>query len=122
MIAFVVLFVGAGVYGVVNNRAANMTPEDVARQMAEDSEKNAPQPAPGTAPATPSAEQVAQQVKSATAAGGESADPRPSGRPGGPPAAPAIPGSSIVAPKATPYKPVPNESATSSQWYQKGRS
>lgn len=118
VVSLVMLLGIAAAYGVYNTTVANRTPEENARIAMQEAREAAEKSAPKSATSnTPSKDAIRAQVAQ-TAKGSGEGEGRPGGPPGRPGAPGAAPGSSILVPKQTPYKPVPNESATSSQWYQ----
>ena len=125
IIALIVLVGGAGAYSAYNTKRANMTPEQLAREAQEAQMKaamaNAPKPDANAAPPSISKDDVRASVVANTQKRPAEGGPPPGrgGPGGGPGGEAAAPGSSILAPKAQPYKPVPNDSATSSQWFNK---
>ena len=117
--AIVLLVGGAAVYNIYNTRTANMTPEQAqmeAQRQAMEAQRDAmaknPPPSNPKAPDPKQLRAAVQQGIKGSAAGPEGAPPGPMGRPG-------MDGPSILAPENKPYKPMPNESATSSQWFNK---
>ncbi len=121
IVALVVLLGGAGAYSLINTKAANMSPEEANQVLQEEAMREAaaraPQQPANATPPTMTKDQVRSQVGATTRAGGPPGGPE--GGPRRPEGARGAPGSSIMAPKSVPYKPVPNESATSSQWFNK---
>lgn len=106
----VVVLIGA--FAVINARVskiASMSPQEQMNEEMKSQMASRPQPT-STAP-VPSKEQVAGAMKPSAAGAPEGAPGR--GGPGGPGSdAPAI-----LIPERKAYKPTPNESATSSQWF-----
>ena len=114
LVTVAVILVGG--VGVLNARATKTATSTTQEQLEEEFRSQvAARPEPPKSTAAPSKEDIAKQVKQAAETGGATPG-RPSGGPGGPgredPNAPKI-----LIPERAPYKPVPNESATSSQWF-----
>lgn len=106
----VVLLAAAGAYNLYNSREASKTPEQIAAEMQMEAMKEAQKNQPTTGP---SASEVAASVKaraSNPAHAPESAHP---GEPDTP---------TILVPVQKKYHPVPNDSATTSRWYDKEHS
>ncbi len=117
--AIVVLVGSAAVYNIYNTRTANMTPEqagqEAQRQAMETQRQNAPK---SDAPrAIPGKDELRGAVQAGINKGRSATENGPGGRPAGP-GGPSS-GPSILAPETKPYKPTPNDSATSSQWFNK---
>lgn len=118
--AIVLLVGGAAAYNAYNTHNANMTPEQ-AQMEAQRQDMEARQEAMAKAPRTPEKAPDPKELRAAVQAGmkkGRESDP--AAGPGRNPMGPGAGGGpSILAPENKPYKPVPNESATSSQWFDK---